>query len=59
LKVRRLAAALHPLEEKMQIDFYDQVQTLRNTGDPFAIATVVRAEKPTVQPRVRRHQRLE
>ena len=31
----------------MQTDFYDQVQTLRNTGNPFAIATVVRAEKPT------------
>jgi len=31
----------------MQTDFYDLIQTLRNTGDPFAIATVVRAEKPT------------
>jgi xanthine dehydrogenase accessory factor len=31
----------------MQKDFYDQVQTLRNTGNPFVIATVVRAEKPT------------
>jgi xanthine dehydrogenase accessory factor len=31
----------------MQTDFYDQIQHLRNTGDPFAIATVVRAEKPT------------
>ncbi|HLF73091.1 MAG TPA: XdhC family protein [Anaerolineales bacterium] len=31
----------------MQTDFYDQVQTLRNLGNPFAIATVVRAEKPT------------
>jgi len=31
----------------MQTDFYDQLQTLRNTGNPFVIATVVRAEKPT------------
>jgi len=31
----------------MRIDFYDQVQTLRNAGNPFVIATVVRAEKPT------------
>ena len=31
----------------MQTDFYDQIQTLRNSGNPFAIATVVRAEKPT------------
>ncbi|HEX9331302.1 MAG TPA: XdhC family protein [Anaerolineales bacterium] len=31
----------------MQIDFYDQIQALHNTGNPFAIATVVRAEKPT------------
>lgn len=31
----------------MQTDFYDRVQTLRNTGNPFAVATVVRAEKPT------------
>ena len=31
----------------MQTDFYDQVQTLHNTGNPFVVATVVRAEKPT------------
>ena len=31
----------------MHTDFYDQVQFLRNTGNPFAVATVVRAEKPT------------
>ena len=31
----------------MQTEFYYQIQTLRNTGNPFAIATVVRAEKPT------------
>jgi xanthine dehydrogenase accessory factor len=31
----------------MQTDFYDQFQTLRNSGNPFVIATVVRAEKPT------------
>jgi len=31
----------------MQTDFYDQIQTLRNTGNPFVIATVVSAEKPT------------
>ena len=31
----------------MQTDFYDKVQELRNTGNPFAIATVTRAEKPT------------
>ena len=30
----------------MQTDFYEQIQNLRNTGNPFAIATVVRAEKP-------------
>jgi len=38
---------LRSLKEKMQIDFYDQIQTLRDTGNPFVIATVVRAEKPT------------
>jgi len=31
----------------MQTDFYNEFQELRNTGNPFAIATVVRAEKPT------------
>ena len=31
----------------MRTDFYDQFQELRNTGSPFAIATVVRAERPT------------
>jgi xanthine dehydrogenase accessory factor len=31
----------------MQTDFYDRVQSLRNTDKPFVIATVVRAEKPT------------
>ena len=31
----------------MQTNFYDQVQTLHNAGNPFAIATVIRAEKPT------------
>ena len=31
----------------MQTDFYDKFQELRNTGNPFAVATVVRAEKPT------------
>lgn len=31
----------------MQTDFYDEVQSLRKSGNPFAIATVVRAEKPT------------
>jgi len=31
----------------MQNDFYDEVQELRKNGNPFAIATVVRAEKPT------------
>jgi xanthine dehydrogenase accessory factor len=31
----------------MQNDFYDKVQSLRNNGNPFVIATVVRAEKPT------------
>ena len=31
----------------MQIDLYDKIQALRDTGNPFAIATVVRAEKPT------------
>jgi xanthine dehydrogenase accessory factor len=32
---------------KMQTDFYEEIQKLRNAGNPFAIATVVRAEKPT------------
>ncbi|HEX9838634.1 MAG TPA: XdhC family protein [Anaerolineales bacterium] len=31
----------------MQTDFYDKVQALHDTGNPFAIATVTRAEKPT------------
>jgi len=31
----------------MQTDFYDKFQELRNTGNPFTVATVVRAEKPT------------
>src|SRR5512134_1161637 len=31
----------------MQTDFYDEIHSLRTTGHPFAIATVVRAEKPT------------
>src|SRR5574342_1208018 len=31
----------------MQTDFYDKVQTLHNTGDPFVVATVIRAERPT------------
>ena len=31
----------------MQTDFYDQVQILHNAGNPFVIATVVRAERPT------------
>ena len=35
------------MKNKMQTDFYDKFQELRNTGNPFAIATVVRAEKPT------------
>src|SRR6185436_836167 len=31
----------------MQTDFYDKFQELRETGNPFTIATVVRAERPT------------
>jgi xanthine dehydrogenase accessory factor len=31
----------------MQTNFYDEFQKLRETGNPFAVATVVRAEKPT------------
>ena len=31
----------------MRTDFYDEIQKLHETGDPFAVATVVRAEKPT------------
>ena len=31
----------------MKTDFHDKFQVLRNNGNPFAIATVVRAEKPT------------
>ena len=30
----------------MRTDFHDQIQFLRNGGNPFVIATVVRAEKP-------------
>ena len=38
----------HPCHHlNMQSDFYDRVHTLRQMGDPFVIATVVRAEKPT------------
>ncbi len=31
----------------MQTNFYDKFQELRNTGNPFVVATVIRAEKPT------------
>lgn len=31
----------------MQTDFYEKFQELRDTGNPFVVATVVRAEKPT------------
>ena len=31
----------------MKTDFHDKFQELRETGNPFAVATVVRAEKPT------------
>ena len=31
----------------MHTDFYDEVHDLRKSGNPFVIATVVRAEKPT------------
>jgi len=31
----------------MKIDFYDQIHDMRLAGNPFTIATVVRAEKPT------------
>ena len=31
----------------MQTDFYNEVQRLREAGNPFTLATVVRAEKPT------------
>ena len=31
----------------MRIDIYEEVQTLRNNGHPFALATVVRTERPT------------
>jgi xanthine dehydrogenase accessory factor len=31
----------------MQTDFFDEIHNLRMAGTPFAIATVVRAEKPT------------
>jgi xanthine dehydrogenase accessory factor len=31
----------------MRTDFYDEFQKLRETGNPFAVATVIRAEKPT------------
>jgi xanthine dehydrogenase accessory factor len=42
------ASAEYPgFSGKMQIDFYEEVQSLRRAGHPFALATVVRAEKPT------------
>jgi xanthine dehydrogenase accessory factor len=31
----------------MHIDFYNEFQEMRQRGDPFVVATVVRAEKPT------------
>jgi len=31
----------------MQNDFYDKFQALHDDGNPFAVATVIRAEKPT------------
>ena len=31
----------------MQTDFYDRIHALRDSGTPFATATVTRAEKPT------------
>ena len=31
----------------MSSDFFPQFQTLHQSGQPFVIATVVRAEKPT------------
>jgi len=43
----RLMPTIGLTGRNMQTDFYDKVQELRNTGNPFAIATVVRAEKPT------------
>jgi len=35
------------LKDDMQNDFYDKFQELHTHGNPFAIATVIRAEKPT------------
>jgi len=35
------------MKVKMQNDFYNKFQELHNHGSPFAIATVIRAEKPT------------
>ena len=43
----RRTLAQSDMKINMPTDFYDQVRTLRNTGNPFVIATVVRAEKPT------------
>jgi xanthine dehydrogenase accessory factor len=31
----------------MKTNFYDEIQNLRTAGNPFVVATVVRAEKPT------------
>lgn len=31
----------------MKTDLYDEIQNLRNAGRPFALATVIRIEKPT------------
>jgi len=31
----------------MNSDFFPQLQTLHQSGQPFVVATVVRAEKPT------------
>jgi len=39
---------MHSTENiNMQNDLYDEIQNLRNAGRPFALATVIRAEKPT------------
>jgi xanthine dehydrogenase accessory factor len=38
---------LYSTEEKMQTDFFNKIQSLRITGNPFVIATVIRAERPT------------
>src|SRR6476620_1947060 len=43
----RCGVAIDETNSLMNIDFDSQLQKLHESGNPFAIATVIRAEKPT------------